>query len=154
MKLASQLAPLNPRAPYSPLFQKFGQKRKILAEPTFRPEGPRRNVSAAQRKLPALRTRRRSPARAPATGRRARAQSSGAPDGRPRARTNSAQRRFASARTSLAPKKKNQSSRRPLLAAAVKGGQKPQPPPIRGPKFHPVPAPPAHMLKLSSNERV
>ena len=50
-------------------------------------------------------------------------------------------------------KKKNQSSRRPLLVAAVKGGQKPQPPPIRGPKFHPVPAPPANMLKLSSNER-
>lgn len=50
--------------------------------------------------------------------------------------------------------RKNQCFRRPLLVAAVKGGQKPQPPPIRGLELHPAPAPPAHTLILCSNKRV
>lgn len=89
----------------------------------------------------------------PATGGRARAPPSRGPGRRPRAHTRSAHRGFAGARPSPAPKKKNQSSRRPLLVAAVKSGQKPQPPPIRGPEFQPVPSPPAHTFKLSANER-
>lgn len=133
-------------------FNSLGRREKPRQSPHSVPR-PRGATPAPHKGRGRLRGPGGAPGREPpATGGRARAPPSRAPGRRPRAHTSSAHRGFAGARPSPAPKK-NQSSRRPLLVAAVKSGQKPQPPPIRGPEFPPVPAPPAHTFKLSANER-
>lgn len=78
----TQFASLNPCFPYSPLFQEFGQKRKVAAAPTFRPVTPpaqtkRRTKDAAGS---------RDPAALPSASRRrrARAELTAAPPARAR----------------------------------------------------------------------
>lgn len=61
-------------------------------------------------------------------------------------------RRRAPHSSSKKKKKKNQCFRRPLLVAAVKGGQKLQPPPITRLGHPPAPAPPAHPFIRCTNK--
>ena len=144
---AGSSLPCSPPSIQAPLtfhcFKSFRQKSEAPAMPTFCPAAPRRNPSAAQRMQPAPRTRRSS---------RARATGGGHEQCSPRPRRREPY--SSSLKKKKREREKNQCSRRPLPVAAVKGGQKVQPPPIRGLEFHFIAVCPFSRIILCSNERI